>query len=441
MFGALRCPRSGRAGACATIDAVAYLQSLNTIASLAQTEPYEAVVQQYLTLIGQHPERVEAYQSLALYACMAGQSAAAHHVIDEGLKLDEANARSLYIKARICDEDLDLAPAIALYQRSLVLAPADAKCRFHLSLALLTAGDFTAGAGLYGSRLSAESLAAVGSTPRWRLQNQGLKVLLWAEQGLGDELMFARFLPCLRELSCRFTVQCDRRLISTFSRNHPGLAFIPRGDLAGLLPHFDAQLPLGDLLVIFHERIASPLVRDSTLKPVARPDIAAAFAGHGPAKTFIGLSWLSMNADSGLRRSVPLEQLLGAFSPEQHVLVNLQYLAPAEQLQEIRRSGFELIDAVDAYNDVEGLGAAISHCNTVVTIDNSTLHFAGALGCKTLALIPRLANWRWLLDTEHCYWYPSVELVRQQTAGDWSEVLAGLRRRLAGEPYRAAADS
>jgi hypothetical protein len=171
-------------------------------------------------------------------------------------------------------------------------------------------------------------------------------------------------------------------------------------------------------------------VRDSVLRPVPRPELTATVDGRGAAiHRLIGVSWLSMNLEYGAQRSVPLHRLLDAFLPERHVLVNLQYLAPPEHLQLIRERGFELIDSVNAFDDVEGLAALAAQCDAIVSIDNSTLHLAGAMGLKTCALIPSLPNWRWLLQTPHSYWYPSLELMRQAVPFDWSAEIESLRLR------------
>jgi hypothetical protein len=299
----------------------------------------------------------------------------------------------------------------------------------------LTVGDFEHGVVNYGHRFSHEEVAALGTTPAWQPNHAGAKVLIWAEQGLGDELMFARLLPCLADYACRFTLQCDQRLISTFRLNHPWLEFVPRGELASLLPGFDAQLAIGDLLALFHRDLVQPGVRDRVLQPVPRPDMARIFnSDMGPARSRVGISWLSMNKAYGAQRSVPIERLLHAFSPAQHVLVNLQYLAPPEHLRAIRDRGFELIDSVDALDDVEGLAAMAAHCDAIVSIDNSTLHLAGAMGLKTFALIPRLPNWRWLLQTPRSDWYPSVTLMRQAVAFDWAAEIDALRLQFVAGP-------
>ena len=407
-----------------------YLAALNAIVALAPTQPYEAVADRYIALIGQQPQRPEAYQSLALYACLCGQGPAAHYVIDEALALPTGQARSHYIKARICDEALDPRGATVHYEQALALEPDNPRWRFNLGLAQLTLGDFEPGTRNYRHRFNSEDLAALASTPAWQPGQTGIQVLIWAEQGLGDELMFARLLPCLQAHACRFTLQCDQRLISTLQRNHSGLAFVPRGPLATLLPGFDAQLAIGDLMALLHDQLGQPAVRLSVLKPVPRPDVVRQMApGPGETRTRVGISWLSMNAEYGAQRSVPLDRLLDAFLPTRHVLVNLQYLAPPEQLQAIRDRGFEWIDAVNAYDDVEGLAALAAACDAIVSINNSTLHLAGALGLPTCALIPRLPNWRWQLDTPHSAWYPSLTLMRQAQPYDWTAEIEALRLR------------
>jgi tetratricopeptide (TPR) repeat protein len=404
--------------------------SLQAIVRASPTEPYDVVTDRYLALITQHPQRVEAYQSLALYACLCGQFAAAHCVIEEALLLPTDPARSHYIKARICDEALDPPGAIANYERALQFEPGNRAWRFNLGLAQLTLGEFDQGTANYSRRFGSEDMAALASTPAWKPSQAGGKVLIWAEQGLGDELMFARLLPCLKVYPARFTLQCDRRLISTFRLNHPWLAFVPRGPLPALLPSFDAQLAIGDLMAMFHRELNKSGVRDSRLTPVARPDLAPVVnADIGPTRSRVGISWLSMNKEYGAQRSVPIERLLDAFSPSRHVLVNLQYLAPPEHLQAIRERGFELIDSVDAFDDVEGLAALAGHCDAIVSIDNSTLHLAGAMGLETCALIPRLPNWRWRLQGPRTDWYPSLELLRQAEPFDWSDEIAALQLR------------
>jgi tetratricopeptide (TPR) repeat protein len=408
-----------------------YLTALDEIVRLAPTETYSVLAERYLALIASQPERVEGYQSLALYAGLCSQWPAANCVIDEALRLPTGRARSHYIKARIADEALDPELSVDHYARALELEPDNPRWRFNLGLAQMTLGDFDQGSANYRCRFSAEDLEALGSVPDWLPGQAGQRVLIWAEQGLGDELMFARLLPCLQGHPGRFTLQCDRRLMSILSLNHPALTFLPRGPVAALLHDFDAQIALGDLLSLFHRERGQPQVRDRFLRPVPRADVAQAVqAVRQPGRSLVGLSWLSMNASCGAQRSVPLGALLDVFSPDRHVLVNLQYLAPTVDLQAMRDRGFELLDGVDTHNDIEGLAALAAHCDAIVSIDNSTLHLAGSLGLRTLALIPALANWRWQLKGSRSAWYPSVELLRQTTPGDWKAELQALRTQI-----------
>lgn len=137
-----------------------------------------------------------------------------------------------------------------------------------------------------------------------------------------------------------------------------------------------------------------------------------------------------MNEDFGAQRSVVMQELLSAFDPARHALVNLQYLAPPQDLEWARQAGFELISTADCFADVEGMAWLISRCDSVASIDNTALHLAGAMGVQTYGLIPHLPNWRWQVCGGSCGWYPRVQLMIQEQDGRWDAELLTLRQLL-----------
>ena len=109
--------------------------------------------------------------------------------------------------------------------------------------------------------------------------------------------------------------------------------------------------------------------------------------------------------------------------------VNLQYGETAEELSQINSKyglHVEQIDEVDLFNDLDSLAALISACDIVVSIDNATVHLAGALGVDTRVLLPLTADERWGLNSSKSYWYDSVTLYRQEAFGDWVKPLERL---------------
>jgi hypothetical protein len=155
-----------------------------------------------------------------------------------------------------------------------------------------------------------------------------------------------------------------------------------------------------------------------------------------------GVSWQTTNPKNGAERSLNIKTLINSVQCEGVVFVNLQYQvnSPDGQahsdlayLEEYERTGQWVNTEVDNLNDLDGFSALIQACDVVISIDNSTLHFSGALGKKTWALIPYSPDWRWLTGCSDSYWYPSMELFRQMTPGEWMDPLEHIKLALLQE--------
>lgn len=400
---------------------------LQKLFQLAESGHFEKVVEQHLAAIGQYPEYLPLYHALALFCAKSQQLDMAAVILESALQLNPGHAESWFHMGRILYESMDFQGSVDCYLKSIELEPS-AKSIFHLSLSQLSAGYLEDGAQNYAHRFSDEELQAFHKLAPWEPSAEPRKVLIWAEQGLGDEIMFSRFFVFMRDLPDEFTVECDRRLLGLYEENFPWLRFLPRGQprqLAG----FDAHLPLGGLFTLWSGRINTPSLMEPVLRPVpaARPELSWQ---RQSAKQYVGISWLSMNEDFGARRSVAMQNLLSAFDPVRHALVNLQYLAPSSDIELIRQAGFELVNTADCFADVEGMAWLISRCDAVVSIDNTALHLAGAMGVPTHGLVPHLPNWRWQVCGGDCGWYPRVRLLIQDQEGRWDTELLKLRQLL-----------
>lgn len=406
---------------------------LQKLFGLAENERFEKVVEEYLAAIGRNPEYLALYHALALYCAKSRRLDMAYVALETALQQNPEHAGSWFHMGQILYEKMDFQGSVDCYRKSIEIEPS-AKSIFHLSLSQLSAGYLADGATNYAYRFSDEDLTVFQKLSLWAPAAKSRKVLVWAEQGLGDEIMFSRFFVFLRDLPCEFTVECDRRLLRMYAENFPWLHFVqrppkgqsrPPADLAG----FDAHLPVGGLFTLWPERVHTPPLMEPVLRPVseARPELGWC---RQPGKQYVGISWLSMNEDFGALRSVSMQALLSAFDPSRHALVNLQYLAPPQDLEMARHAGFELVDTADCFSDVEGMAWLISRCDHVVSIDNTALHLAGAMGVHTWGLIPHLPNWRWQICGGSCGWYPHVQLLVQEQEGSWNTELLKLRQLL-----------
>ena len=265
--------------------------------------------------------------------------------------------------------------------------------------------------------------------PKWRLCDQG-RVLVWGEQGIGNEVMFASLIRDLHTVCSHLIVKADLRLIPILRRSFPrGIEFYANGET---VPEddYDAHIAMGSLPMHFRPNINSfkiaaqgYLLADTAKAAALRDQLLS-----DGSETLIGISWQSSSKIRvAQKRTIPLGQLVRAFQAPNVRFVSLQYGAMDAEIDWVRKEyGIDVAQAadIDNFNDIDGLAALIHACDRIVSIDNVTVHLAGALGKKIDALLPRVSNWRWGTHPNKSYWYQSVQLRRQSESEDWAEVLA-----------------
>ena len=144
----------------------------------------------------------------------------------------------------------------------------------------------------------------------------------------------------------------------------------------------------------------------------------------------VGLSWFSEAQIVGEARSIDLVEVVKEI-PDDLFLVSLQYGTTPDDLKRVRKElGRDIyqLPSLDYFNDLDGLAALISVCDRVVSVDNVTVHLAGALGKRCDILLPYFADWRWGDDkTISSLWYEGQTLHRQQKRGFWEDCLTSVR--------------
>jgi ADP-heptose:LPS heptosyltransferase len=303
-----------------------------------------------------------------------------------------------------------------------------ALCRFYR-------GRFAEGWELYDSRLRADFFWRPIPESRRVFNTRSLftgpgskRVLVWAEQGVGDEVMFGGLVREFRGLCGEVLLQVDRRLMGLFERALPGVRVFERGKTVPA-ELYDEQIPMGSLgkwlrpsQESFEDKGGRYLKAQEGLGRRLRADL-----GVGAFEKLIGLSWRSASAETGAARSLSLKALVGALQGVEGVrFLNLQYGEVSEEIRALREeTGVEVLThpGIDNREDLEGLAGLIEGCDLVVSVGNATAHLSGALGQKTWVLLPYVAGWRWLHEGERCPWYQSVRLYRQAERGEWNDTL------------------
>jgi len=331
----------------------------------------------------------------------------------------------------------ELDKAATCFRKSLQINPGYADAHWNMSYAFLLAGNFKEGWKEYEWRLKTHDFASVQRTftqPVWDGSSlKGKTLLIFAEQGVGDEIMFASCYPDVIDQANVCIMECDKRLIPIFSRSFPRSDFVERvketDAYSSQLPQTDMVIPHGSLPSFLRTDIASFPRRKFYLIP----DEEKVQSWHNRLKKLgeglnAGISWRGGGTPRVIRnRSIMLEQGATLFSLSGVHFINLQYGDCVNELREAREKlGVTIHDWEDAdpLKDIDNFAAQISALDLVISVDNATVHLAGALGKPVWTLLPFVPDWRWLLNREDSPWYPTMRLFRQPSPGDWESVIA-----------------
>jgi Flp pilus assembly protein TadD len=387
----------------------------------------------------------------------AGMQIQALLPVQRALMLDPALPEAWYNLAGISMSLDDIDTAAEGFRLSALAGVRGALPELNTAFLHLLAGKFAEGWALYEERwrddefVRSQRLLPGLRESRPAFTGPGPKrVLVWAEQGVGDEVMFGGLVGEFRGLCGEVLLQVDRRLMGLFERALPGVRVFERGKTVPA-ELYDEQIPMGSLgkwlrptRESFEGKGGRYLKAQEGLGRRLRAEL-----GVGASEKLIGLSWRSASAETGAARSLSLKALVGALQGVEGVrFLNLQYGEVSEELRALREeTGVEVLThpGIDNREDLEGLAGLIEGCDLVVSVGNATAHLSGALGQKTWVLLPPVAarlptgmligGWRWLREGVHCPWYQSIRLCRQVERECWEPVFSALREGLALSDY------
>ena len=352
------------------------------------------------------------------------------------------NLGNVYFRLHRLDE------AEAAYLESIALKPDYAEADLNLGILRLLRGNFREGWPSYESRWKMPGVAEKRprfAEPEWAGDPlAGRTLLVYSEQGMGDNLQFVRYLPLLRQRypDSKIYFWCLPPLYRLFAENAAawGIEALPP-TVAGGLPPIDLHIALLSL----PWRLGTDLATIPAAVPYLRPDPTlveqwGARLQALPGKK-VGVVWASGEVYTFHRfRTVRLRQLEPLLAVEGVSWVSLQKGSGARQIEDEGLSGkvFNFMDEVEDFADTAAL---IANLDLVVSVDTSVPHLAGAMGVPVWLLDRFDTDWRWLLDRSDSPWYPSMRIFRQTAFGDWDTVMAPAAQALAGWVGSAVPDA
>ncbi|MFZ2452011.1 MAG: TIGR03032 family protein [Methylovulum miyakonense] len=355
--------------------------------ALADLERWQEGEEELSQLLALQPNHAEAHNSLGL--CFAGQE-------------NWAKALHHYGQAITADQQY----AVAHMNRAMIL---------------LKLGRMDEGWAEYEWRWQTPAFTPFACPqPRWQGEDIGGKILLvHTEQGAGDALQFARFLP-LAAVRCKKLILVCTEALRPLLANCEGVAEarLP-GNVA--LDSFDYLCPLLSLphilgIGLHNLPAAVPYVHIPAHITVPR------LGGQGFK---VGICWAGSHTHQNDRhRSCPLPNWLPLLSVSDTTFYSLQTPLPIEDADFLNTHN--IINLEPELTDYARTAALIRQLDLVISVDTSIVHLAGALGKPAWLLLGQHSDWRWLLDREDSVWYPDVKLIRQTQAGDWGELMGRL---------------
>ena len=427
-----------------------YSEALDPLERATQTLPGEAEahIQRGVALLNleRHPEAVECFDR-----ALAIRPDVPEVLNNRGIALTAAGrlseALQTFIGAAVSSGTADIRTNMGIvlkslgrhreaaesFGRALDLKRNDPSAQFALAFLYLTLGQFNLGWPLYEARFDVPAFgnpARHFNVPRWTGTEPlaGRRLLVYAEQGLGDVIHFCRYLPLLAARGATVVFEVMPALEALLKTLPGTFQIVARGEP---LPEVDYYCPLLSLPYAFKTQLDTIPAQKSYLAP--EPDRVASWASRLQALPGlrVGIAWQGNLAVEKLvwarGRSIPL----AALEPLAHLPgVSLVSLQKGPGLEQLRNAPFaarivdwsaDLDTGPDAFLDTAALMAGL---DLVITSDTSIAHLAGALGRPVWTALPLSPEWRWLLERNDSPWYPSMRLFRQTTDGDWGAVVA-----------------
>ena len=335
--------------------------------------------------------------------------------------------------------------ALNRYRRALQLDPHNVVAQLNRALLLLSTGKFGPGWDAYEWRWKLPQAERPPwhrlSIPHWNGEPLTDKtIFVHAEQGVGDDIMFASCFDDLLRAAKQCVFECDQRLVPLFSRSFPKAHIVGTKFADSLASHpiaaqADVQVVAGTMPRFLRRRISDfPQQRAYLIADAARVACwRQRLATLGPGLK-IGISWRGgSGAEERHRRSTNLDDWVPLLRCPGVHFVNLQYGDCHAELHECMRGHQVLIHSwpqCQPLSNLDDFAALVASLDLVISVTNATVHLAGALGVPAWALVPTVATWRWMAQGDSMPWYTSVRLFRQATPGCWKPLLHNIADQL-----------
>ncbi|MBI1239746.1 MAG: tetratricopeptide repeat protein [Alphaproteobacteria bacterium] len=413
------------------------IRPLNLLGLIAtKTRDLPAAIAYFERAIRIDPKRARLHANLAKALRRAFRLDEAEAALRLAITLDPRDPMPAHNLSDILRWRGEDAEALALARKAVSLAPVDPRYHRDLGHMLLQVGQIQEGFREREWRWQCADYGPAGrkafSYRLWRGQPlRGQTLLLFGEEGAGDHVIAASLVPeLLAGEEGTIAIETDARLVPLFQRSFAGARVFAKQDppdpaIAALAPDF--QIPMADAAIFKRRRFEDfPSHRGYlTADPEKVSAIRARYRALAPGP-LIGIAWRSANKEMGIEKSLGLEAWGPILSGREAVFINLQYGECASDIAAAKAAHGAFIhddEAIDQMASLDDFAAQIAALDFIVSISNTTVHMAGALGVPGAILLHIHPLWFWFGGKSPSPWYPSLQMIRQARADEWAPVI------------------
>lgn len=351
--------------------------------------------------------------------------------LDEALAIGPADARDLVNRGMVLTELRRNEEALRDYELAQSISPDYATAHLNEAVLRLLLGDYRAGWEKYEWRWKSAGIEPRDfPVPMWdgEALEEGARLLLHAEQGYGDTIHFARFIPQVLRRGATVIFELQPALKPLYE-NMPGVTVVGRGEA---LPRFDRHCPLLSLPLRLGTTVET--IPPATPAITAPPERLARWRDRLDGQTRkVGIAWSgNPKLVRDRQRTIAIDRLAPLMELPGLSFVTLNPTTTPEE--ETRLAALGVVHLAREFADFADTAAVISNLDLVISVDTAVAHLAGAMGKPVWILLPFVPDWRWMLGRDDSPWYPSARLFRQETPGDWAGVVARVKQELGVRP-------
>ncbi len=379
------------------------------------------------------PNNAELWNDMGAVQMDVGQMRNAERSFDVALSLNPGLISALTNLAVLKQFQGQNEQALSYYSKIVALKPDDAAAKQNRGAARLALGQLVDGWVDYRARFTNPAHKGWHGGMQKRmwdgetsLADKG--VLVWSDQGLGDQILVASVLPDMLTAARNVMFACEPRLVPLISAAFPAVQAVSLLDVTYSrvdLSNIDVQASISEIGPVFRGNFNVFPKHDGYLKadPAKVASLKARYAklpGDGP---IVGISWHSKSALASEDKSVPLELWGPILNTPGVRFVSLQYGDAAKDAAAYPNIFVD--QDIDAVADVDAFAAQVAAMDFVITSSNTTVHMAGALNIPTACLTPLVEGrpWYWFVGRAVSPWYPAVKLIWQTGRRTWTDVI------------------